>query len=85
MKIKGFIFLPVVENFRQWFLDQKKEKERKRILRIRQMKVRTQPFSREENEREMKTYLLSSTYRDSDGNQRKTLKVGRSMESYYKE
>lgn len=85
MNIGSLIFLPVVENLRQWWLNQKVERERKRILRIRQMKVRTQPFSRQENEEEMKKFLLSSTYQDSDGNQRKTKKLGRSMESYFRE
>lgn len=77
------MIIPVVENLRDWFLNQKIERERKRILRIRQMKVRTQPFSREENEQEMKKFLLSGSYTDSDGKQKKTMKLGRTIESYY--
>lgn len=85
MKIKDFIFLPVVENLREWWLDLKKEKERKRILKIRQGRIRIKPHNEIENEETMKKYLLSGTFRDPDGNQIKTVKVGRSIESYYKE
>ncbi len=85
MKIKSLMFLPAVKDLRTWWLDLKREKERKRILRIRQMKVRTQPFSREENEKEMKKFIMSGTYKDSDGKQRKIEKLGRSMESYFRE
>ena len=84
MNIKDFIFLPTTENLRTWFLNQKKERERKRILRIQKNEVRIRPHTEIENEEIMKKYLLSSTYRDSDGNQRKTKKLGRTMESYYR-
>ena len=85
MKIRSLIFLPVIENLREWWLNQKIERERKRILKIQHGKIRTRPHTAHELEEEMKKYLLSSTYRDSDGNQIKTKKLGRSMESYYKE
>ena len=85
MKIKDFIFLPAVKDLRTWWLDLKREKERKRILRIRKMEVRTQPFSREENEKEMKKFIMSGTYKDSDGKQRKIEKLSRSLGSYFGE
>ena len=84
MKIKDFIFFPIVENLRDWYLKRKAEAERKKMLGANKDKVRIKPFTEAENEEEMKKYLLSSTFRDSDGNQRKTEKLGRSMESYYR-
>ena len=85
MKIKDFIFLPVVKDLRTWWLDLKRERERKRILRIRQMKVRTQPFSREENEKEMEEYIKRGYYKDSNGVEQKIEKLSRSINSYFKE
>lgn len=77
------MIIPVVENLRDWFLNQKKEKERKRILKIQRMEVRTQPFSREENEKEMESYIKRGTYTDSDGKQRKIEKLSRTIGSYF--
>lgn len=79
------MFLPITKNLRTWWLNQKVERERKRILRIKQMKVRTQPFSREENEKEMKKFMMSGTYKDSNGIEQKIEKLSRSINSYYKE
>ena len=84
MKIKDLIFLPL-ENIREWWLDLKNEKERKRILKIREGRIRIKPHTEIEMEEEMKKYLLSSTYIDSDGNEKKTKRLGRTMASYYKE
>lgn len=85
MKIKDFIFLPVVENLRDWYLKKKAEVERRKMLGANKDEVRIRPHTAYELEEEMKKYLLSSTYRDKDGNQIKTKKLGRSMQSYYRE
>lgn len=84
MKIKDLIFLPL-ENIREWWINQKLEKERRLLLKIKEGRMRIKPHTEFEMEEEMKKYLLSSTYRDSDGNQIKTVKLGRSIESYYRE
>ena len=84
MKIRSLIFLPL-ENIREWFLNQKIEKERKRILKIKEGRIRIKSPTEIEMEDEMKKFLLSGTFRDSDGHQIKTEKVGRSIESYYRE
>lgn len=84
MKIRNLIFLPVVKDLRTWWLDLKRERERKRILRIRQMKVRTQPYSREENEKEMEAYMKRGTYTDENGKEVKIEKLARSINSYYR-
>jgi len=85
MKIRGLVFLPVVKDLRDWWLNQKIERERKRILKVRQMGVRTKPFTAIEMEDEMKKFIMKGTYIDSDGREQKIKKLGRSMSSYYKE
>jgi len=85
MKIKDLIFLPITKNLREWWLDERVERARKRILKIKEGRIRTKPHTAIEMEEEMKRYLLSSTFRDPDGKQIKTVKLGRSTESYYRE
>lgn len=83
MKIKGLIFLPIVKDLRTWWLNQKIERERKRILKERQIGVRTRPLTAREMEKEMREFIMKGTYIDSDGVEQKITKLGRSMESFY--
>lgn len=77
--------MSISEKIRKFFYDQKIEKERKRILRIRQMKVRDRPFSDRENEEEMKKFIMSGTYQDSDGRRRKIKSLSRDITTYYRQ
>lgn len=85
MNIGNLIFLPIVEDLRTWFLNQKKERERKKMLGADKDKVRIKPFTPAENEQEMKKFLLSGSHIDENGNKVKTRKLGRSVQSYYRE
>ena len=85
MNIKSLIFLPIVKDLRSWWYDLKREKERRRILKISEGKVRTKPFTEIENEAEIRSFIIKGTYKDSDGKQRKIEKLGRSMRSYFRE
>lgn len=84
MKIKGFIFLPVVNNLRDWYLKKRAEIERKKMLGANKDEVRIRPHTEIENEETMKKFLLSGSYIDSDGNKIKTKKLGRTEASYYR-
>ena len=77
------MIIPIVEDLRTWFLNQRLERERKRILRIQKNEVRIRPHTEIENEEEMKKFIMKGTYTDSDGKQRKIEKLGRSIGSYY--
>lgn len=84
MKIKDFIVLPIigVENLRDWYLNQKREKERKKMLGANKDEVRIRPHTEIENEETMKKFIMKGTYTDSDGKQKKIERLGRSVESY---
>ena len=79
------MIIPVVENLRDWFLNQKKERERKKMLGANKDEVRIKPFTEAENEQEVKKFIMKGTYTDSDGKQRKIERLGRSAESYRRE
>lgn len=85
MKIRDLIILPAVENLRDWWLKRKAEIERKKILGANKDKVRIRLHTEIENEKEMEEYIKRGHYKDSNGVKQKIVKLGRSMESYYKE
>lgn len=84
MKIKGFIFLPVVNNLRDWYLKKKAEVERKKMLGANRDEVRIRPHTEIENEQELREFIMRGSYIDSNGKEKKIEKLGRSVESYYR-